>query len=344
MYRYCKSIIEGLKNDKRLRLWICFPTPDKFDKQYFKEIQKEIQYNIINIKYRIAKYLKWDLIIYPDHGPWFRKDCKKIYISHDIWNGLYHPNKGSYRFNPKRLETYNKIFVTSKYLQKQAAKLFPEFMSITKQVGNLLAVQLLSYTSKSDELLKKLHFNQNQKTIMVISTWRDKSFAQNVGIEFMDLLPKLLKKYNIIFSIHQNNFLPEYSPSIDWNKIMKNFKYDNFYFVRQHDDTYKFLPISDMLITDHTTLGLYYPLLSKPIIYYYNKEVKFYKDSLGEEFMNYCYIIENLNMLCRNIENAFNVFNAESMNEFKNKVFGEVKKSLYLYKKEIYNTLNLPMN
>jgi len=99
-----------------------------------------------------------------------------------------------------------------------------------------------------------------------------------------------------------------------------------------------------LLITDFTSLGLFYPLLEKPIIYYNNKNVKFYKESLGLELMKYSYCIENLNHLSKDITKAFNTFDVDKMKELKNKIFSNVENSLFFYKKEIYNTLNLPMN
>ena len=78
MFQYAYEIQKVLESDQRLRLWYCCINPDLF----LNFPQVRIKYSLKTLPYKIARWIKWDLVLYPDHGSCFRADTSKIYTGH----------------------------------------------------------------------------------------------------------------------------------------------------------------------------------------------------------------------------------------------------------------------
>src|ERR1017187_1140875 len=86
MLSYALPVYDLMAKDRRIRSWFCFVGEDgRFDPDNIKEIQQKFKGRII--PYKSAKLKRWDLILYPSHGPYFRSRCPKIYIGHSLKSG-----------------------------------------------------------------------------------------------------------------------------------------------------------------------------------------------------------------------------------------------------------------
>ena len=275
MLSYAYPVYERLMHDKRLRMLFCFRYKHLFIPGRIKKLKK--RHRIRSIPYKIASIFKWDLIIFPDHRPWFRSDCRKIYIGHGAKAGKM-VNGESYRYGScSRDENneifYDKIFESSNYVKNAIKKYYPEYYPKVKVVGSLLAEKILEYSAERNEILRRINFDIYKKTVMVVSSWGSFSFLQSQGLEFIKIIPQIAKKYNIIFSVHLNNFVKEYSNGVDWRNIIGQINCKNVYTLINEEEPYHFLASADILITDMTSLGLYYPVLVRPMIFYDNQNI-----------------------------------------------------------------------
>lgn len=125
---------------------------------------------------------------------------------------------------------------------------------------------LINYNQKDiEEIKEKLGISKiNKKIILYAPTWRDNQHEAGVGYTYktevdFDLLQKELEQdYIILFRAHY--FV---SNSFDFEKY-KGFIYN----VSNWDDINELYVISDMLITDYSSVFFDYANLKRPIIYY----------------------------------------------------------------------------
>lgn len=127
----------------------------------------------------------------------------------------------------------------------------------------------------------KLNIPKNKKIILYAPTFRDNEYDYKMGyiykinVNFDELKTKLSNDYIILFRAHY--FVAN---SFDFDKY-NNFVYD----VSTYDDINELYIISDILITDYSSVFFDYAILKRPIIYYmYDKEM--YKNNLRDFYIN----------------------------------------------------------
>lgn len=161
---------------------------------------------------------------------------------------------------------------------------------------------LFKYTKKDVDILKKELKLPNKKVILYAPTFRDNQHKSGVGYTYelgldLDKLYKELKDdYVILFRTHY--FV---SNSIDLSKY-KDFIID----VSNYDDVSRLYVISDMLITDYSSVFFDYANLKRPIIFYMY-DLDEYKNKLRDFYFDLEElpgpIIEKEKDLIKNIKN-----------------------------------------
>ena len=124
----------------------------------------------------------------------------------------------------------------------------------------------LSNFSNSDikRIKKELGINSNKKVILYAPTWRDDQHESGVGyvyqspVDFDYLKERLSDKYIILFRAHY--FVAN---SFNFDKY-KGFLYD----VSDYSDINDLYVISDLLITDYSSVFFDYSILKRPIVFY----------------------------------------------------------------------------
>lgn len=124
--------------------------------------------------------------------------------------------------------------------------------------------KLINYNNNDTEKIKKdLNIPTNKKVILYAPTFRDDEHTSGVGYTYklnidFDSLKKELKDYIILFRAHY--FIAN---SFDFDKY-KGFIYD----VSKYDDINDLYIVSDLLITDYSSVFFDYAILERPIIFY----------------------------------------------------------------------------
>ncbi len=124
---------------------------------------------------------------------------------------------------------------------------------------------LFKYTNKDvDKIKKELNIPKNKKVIMYAPTFRDDEhtsglgYTYKLGVDFDKLKEKLEKDYVIAFRAHY--FIAN---SFDFDKY-KGFIYN----VSDVDDVNDIYIISDILITDYSSVFFDYANLKRPMLFY----------------------------------------------------------------------------
>lgn len=142
---------------------------------------------------------------------------------------------------------------------------------------------LINYTEKDiDRIKKSLNLeNNNKKILLYAPTYRDNQHSVNIGytydtkVDFDKLKERLSEEYIILFRAHWL-----VAQEFDFEKY-KDFIID----VSNYDDINELYVISDMLITDYSSVFFDYANLKRPIIFYmYDLEA--YRDDIRGFYLN----------------------------------------------------------
>ena len=162
---------------------------------------------------------------------------------------------------------------------------------------------LFRYTDEMQRKIKKeLGIPENKKVIMYAPTFRDNKYTPGVGhtydlgINLLRLKDKLSSEYVILFRLHY--LLAEV---LDFSQF-KNFVYD----VSKYDDVNELYIISDLLITDYSSVFFDYANLKKPVLFYMY-DLEEYQNNIRDFYIDICElpgpIVENEKELINNIKN-----------------------------------------
>lgn len=136
--------------------------------------------------------------------------------------------------------------------------------------------------SSVNKIKNELNIPKTKKVILYAPTWRDNQHTSGVGytykteVDFDYLQKELGNDYIILFRAHYfvaNNF--------DFDKY-KGFIYD----VSKYDDVNHLYIISDMLITDYSSVFFDYSILKRPIIFYMY-DLEEYKTKLRDFYIDF---------------------------------------------------------
>ena len=343
MLTYARAIYEILEEDSRLRLWICLYEPYDADDEEIKALKKKS--NPRCISYFLARYLKWDLIIFPDHKPAFRADCQKIYVDHALCSGQA-VDGDVYEYGSRARDRsgniiYNKIFVASHFLANGIKNHHPDVYPYIRVVGNLFIDKLIDAKNGKPGIFKSTDFNHNRMTIVIASTWRNNSLIHNTGLELIEKLPDLAKQYNIVITIHYHNYYFRYPECLDWNDILGKINIENVCVIKPGTEPHHYLAQADLLIMDMTSLGLYFPVCGKPIIFWDNINVEYVPVNLIDELRKVAYVVNDISNLDLIINNALSNFDEEKMRILSNKISSYQGESGNRIKNEIYQCIHM---
>ena len=188
--------------------------------------------------------------------------------------------KHKYRSDSKK---YNYMISPSKFCTEKFISAFKlKNPNIILETGYPRNDYLYSYTKTDVEnIKKKLKIPSNKKVILYAPTWRDNEhvtglgYVYNVNLDFGKLKEKIGKDYVVLFRAHY--FIA--------NKIDLS-KYSNFvYNVSSYTDINDLYIISDLLITDYSSVFFDYANLKRPIIYYMYDFEK-YKNELRDFYID----------------------------------------------------------
>ena len=141
---------------------------------------------------------------------------------------------------------------------------------------------LFKYQEKDVNKVKKiLKLPKDKKIILYAPTFRDNQhtsgvgYTYNLGIDFDKMQKELSKDYIILFRTHY--FI---SNSFDFSKY-KNFIYD----VSNYDDINELYIISDLLITDYSSVFFDFSNLKRPMLFYMY-DLDEYKNNLRDFYFD----------------------------------------------------------
>jgi hypothetical protein len=112
---------------------------------------------------------------------------------------------------------------------------------------------------------RSLGFDAGRPTVIYAPTWSPASSLHVAGEEIIETL--LERGYNVIAKLHDNCFLTDakYAAGIDWRARLARFEGRAFALVESHDSS-PYLAASDLLVTDHSSIGFEFLALDRPVV------------------------------------------------------------------------------
>ena len=268
-----KVIFEQLLNhpkSKKLKLVWALENPDNFDIPHAIKIEiNSFKYFIIALK---AKY--WVSSVNIERGLKFKKD-NTIYLN--TWHGA-----GTKKIGNAVSKRKDYDFSNVNYLLVQSN--FEKNIFIN-DFGAIEENFLLSGFPRSDELFKtekkqidiykrKLKIPKDKKIILYAPTWRESknngsSYDLNIPLDTKKWQEKLTDEYVILFRTHT------------FTTNILNLKFNDLIIdVSDYPNVNHLLLISDILITDYSTIVFDYSILEKPFLCF-GYDYKEYKNERG---------------------------------------------------------------
>lgn len=235
------------------------------DPIYFKKLKRTGKKNIL------CSFYPWDMlkvvrasIFISDHGPGFFFLLKKFAVDMkfiDVWHGVGHKGQKSEDF--KFMHFYDHVFVTSFYFKKK----YKEWGFTDKQIvitGYARTDQLLNLKKRKIDKIKNYFGVTNfSKIVLYAPTFTSQGTDESIfpiNEESLEKINREMVKKNsvLIFRQHLNSKI---KISEDWYSNIK------FMPMEEYPETEKLLMISDVLITDWSSIANDFMILNRPIIY-----------------------------------------------------------------------------
>lgn len=343
MFRSVCKIYEIVKGDQRFCFWFYF-----LGDKWFYENNREViihKNRLPVVSKFLVKRFKWDLVIQPSHYRWLWKGCKRIFVNHGLGSGKKIGAEtyvfGSHARDRDNEIIYHKIFVNSHFVAEKIKESYPDYYPRIRVVGDLDVDDLPNYSLQKEDLFGQAGLDINRPTILIASTWGPLSLIQNQAIELVEKIPEITANYNLIFSVHLNNFLVKINGDWKGRPLIENLYCKNVYLMKTDENRFPLLANADLLITDSTALGLYFPFLGRPIIYYDCPELEFCGVSLIPELRRVSHVVKDFSKIELEIEYAFAHFDRNKMQSLCEKICSYRGRARERFKEEIWDSLTL---
>lgn len=260
------------------------------DKQLI-EGSKTVKFNSIKYYYYLSKAKYW--VFNAKMAPYYYKKSSQVYLQtwhgtplkrlgHDIVdNGTtYYRSKQSYQQMVKSYDNdsrhWDYLIASSPFSCQVFSTAFVFSKEKMLKIGYPRVDYLLTVTNENIlELKQRYHLPLDKKIILYAPTWRDQSFGNNgytfeLSVDFYKWQEVLGDEYVILFKPH---YL--ISNSYQCPEELRDF----VYLMAANEDINDAYLISDILITDYSSVFFDYAVLNRPI-YFYMYDFAYYEQEL----------------------------------------------------------------
>jgi len=233
----------------------------------------------------------------------------KIHFPHVI------TSKTKYDVFSSVIEDMTDIFIPGKFYEKDLLT-YCKNNNIKKipalhNVGSPKSDYLFNKKINKKELLEKIGFDPDLKTIFYAPTWNQEA-STPIWLEDILAIPEK-HKVNLIIKMHPGVYTnpksKRFSGGIDWKTFFEaSHLREKRIYNALNEDSAEYVMVTDIAITDISTIWIEFYLLRKDIIFLDIPEFfqKYEKNSLGEFRNTYGYLVKDANEMNNLIQNMLN--------------------------------------
>ena len=272
MLPHARSVADLIRDDPRLDLRFAAHSVVRQSGTTGKELADKL--GVRHVPYTWARLRWWDLIFYPEHlgADQFHPGIDKVHIQHGYDSGKLFGGK-DLRYDPRKVLDKNgrpkhtRIFETSLVTRDKAIAQCPALEGRIAVVGDPGADRMIARQQDRSKLRQEHGFADADIVVFVMSTWRSESLMETIGAELVEQANELLDQYRFVFSTHPNHWQGEYAMANPWGQFLADQEKPGISAVRPDDEWEIFAVIADLAIADHSSVGVKFALLDKPLIF-----------------------------------------------------------------------------
>lgn len=219
------------------------------------------------------------LMVPRSRTPWLRTD---LYVNADPWRpahlhraarrlNFFHGVAGKYNLDePSRdallFTGYDRVaFVNTDRLGRYLARgVVRHEQAVLVGYPKLDALVSGAYDARA--VRQSLGFDVDRPTVMYAPTWSPASSLHVAGEAIVEAL--LDQGLNVIAKLHDNCFLldAKYAAGVDWRQRLSRFEASGRFALAEVPDASPLLAASDLLVTDHSSIGFEFLALDRPLV------------------------------------------------------------------------------
>jgi len=271
MLSYLKEIWQRLQDDDRLCIRVAFDAD--IDPEVIAATLTSFDASgnrVRRANYWAAMIWPWDLIVFADGTTTWKSFCRtsrKLRVRHGPPAGRLSRFKqdvawGEWLYRKDGTSAFDLVFVPSEGAKTNGESKCPTYRGRIACVGDLRFDRLLAACREQSRLRKEIGIAEGKRVVLVVSSWGPNCLLQTVGNQLYDACSRLASQFHFILTAHPNNF----RRGSDWGRIVEQQAQWGATIVRPNDDWTDFMAVSDALITDYTSMSLYFAALLRPVI------------------------------------------------------------------------------
>ena len=260
-YSTIAPIVERLQRDKRLKFYLtCSESPDLTRSIYADAVQPfklvtPVQASLIQFDVYLAADFLWMKL---------PRGARRVQTFHGV-AGKY---RTVYDSPSQSMREWDRLF----FINERRLRHFIECGAIDEDsdAARLIGMPkldcLVDGSLKRDELLVQMGIDPARRTILYAPTWSAHSSVVSMGEELVRRLDEA--GYAVIVKLHDRSRDLQYvnSGGVDWGARLEPVLRRVGGVLATGNNSSKYLPAADIMITDHSSVGFEYLLLDRPLI------------------------------------------------------------------------------
>ncbi|MFZ0063498.1 MAG: CDP-glycerol glycerophosphotransferase family protein [Pyrinomonadaceae bacterium] len=260
-YSTIAPIVERLQRDNRLEFYFtCSESPDLTRSIYADAVQPfklvtPLQASLIQFDVYLAADFLWMKL---------PRGARRVQTFHGV-AGKY---RTVYDSPSQSMREWDRLF----FINERRLRHFIECGAIDEdsEAARLIGMPkldcLVDGTLKRDELLVQMGIDPARRTILYAPTWSAHSSVVSIGEELVRRLGEA--GYAVIVKLHDRSRDLQYvnSGGVDWGARLEPVLRSVGGVLATGNNSSRYLPAADIMITDHSSVGFEYLLLDRPLI------------------------------------------------------------------------------
>src|SRR5262245_28373043 len=258
-----RPVLERLQRDPRLEFW--FTTSDS-------SWNAERIFGAAGIAERVisandARWMKFDGYVNTDfwNMTWLRRRVRRVHLFHGV-AGKYGLD-GPVRIAPVVASFDRLLFPNTDRLQRyQDAGLLERDGPRGQLIGYPKVDCLVDGSLNRTAIQSTLGLDPSVPTVLYAPTWSPQSSLNTIGAQLIPALARL--NVNVIVKLHDRSYdQRSWSPGpVAWSHRLDEICRSWRVHAAQGSDVSPYLFVSDVLLTDHSSVGFEFALLDRPIV------------------------------------------------------------------------------
>jgi CDP-glycerol glycerophosphotransferase (TagB/SpsB family) len=256
-----RPVLDALRNDPRVDVWVCSAEGRADTTTAFVEAG-------LGDRQLTRDQCAWRRFdVYMNGDPW----CVAPLHRCAHWINFFHGVAGKYDLDrPPRdahlFDLYDRVaFINRDRMQRylESGIVRPDQVAL---VGYPKLDRLVSGAADGIAVRRRLGLDVDRATAIYAPTWSSASSLHLAGEAIVETL--LSKGLNVIAKLHDNCFRPgeRCAGDIDWRERLQRFAADPQFHLATSADSVPYMAASDILITDHSSIGFEALAVDQPVI------------------------------------------------------------------------------